>query len=117
MWNKSSSPFLICYHSPRDIIKSYEFNVELITQTSTSMHGSKEGHMAYIYKRTGPSKPEGMQPCDPAFTGAWEKVQGSMELLREDVNAKVEEKMSSGPSTRASRRSKKYATFLTRSDS
>lgn len=105
MWNSSSSAYLICYHSPKDIIKSYEFNVELVTQTSTSMHGSKEGHMAYIYKRV-PSKPESLQGCDPAFAGAWDRVQSGLEPLREDVTAKVQARMSSGPSTRASRRRK-----------
>jgi hypothetical protein len=105
MWNRSSSPYLICYHGPRDIIKNYEFEVELVTQTSTSMHGSKEGHMAYIYQRV-PLKPLELelQPCDPLFASAWEKVQGGLDTLRGEVTAKVEEKMSSGPSTRSSRR-------------
>ena len=52
MWNRSTSQYLICYHGPKDIIHSYEFDVELVTQTPTSMHGSKEGHMGYIYRRT-----------------------------------------------------------------
>jgi hypothetical protein len=103
MWNCSSSPYLICYHGPRDIIKEYEFDVELVTQTTTSMHGSKEGHMAYIYQRV-PLKSVESQPCDPLFSSAWEKVQGGLETLRSEVTAKVEEKMSSGSTTRSSRR-------------
>jgi hypothetical protein len=103
MWNCSSSPYLICYHGPRDIIKEYEFDVELVTQTTTSMHGSKEGHMAYIYQRV-PLKPVESQPCDPLFSSAWEKVQGGLDTLRNEVTAKVEERMSSGSTTRSSRR-------------
>jgi hypothetical protein len=67
------------------------------------MHGSKEGHTAYIYQRV-PLKSVESQPCDPLFASAWEKVQGGLESLRSEVNAKVEERMSSGPSTRSSRR-------------
>jgi len=35
---------LICYHSPKDIIVSYDFDVELVAQEMTAMHGSKEPH-------------------------------------------------------------------------
>jgi hypothetical protein len=55
-WNSSSTPtrYLICYHGPKHVIDQYEFDVDLIAQTQTlSMHGSKEGHTAYIYRRTG----------------------------------------------------------------
>ena len=51
MWNRSQSTYLICYHSPKDIIHSYEFDVELVTQKMTTMHGSEEQHMGYIYRR------------------------------------------------------------------
>jgi len=51
MWNSSQSPYLICYHSPKDIIHSYDFDVELVDQEMTAMHGSKERHMGYIYRR------------------------------------------------------------------
>ncbi len=37
------------------MIDRYGFNVELIVQTSTSMHGSSEGHTGYIYRRVEPS--------------------------------------------------------------
>uniref|UniRef100_A0A7S1FSM1 DOT1 domain-containing protein n=1 Tax=Corethron hystrix TaxID=216773 RepID=A0A7S1FSM1_9STRA len=53
-FNSSDSPWLICYHPPRHIIKKYAFNVELVVQMTTSMHGSSEGHMAYIYRRCQP---------------------------------------------------------------
>lgn len=51
MFNKSNSPFLICYHGPKLMIDRYGFNVELIVQASTSMHGSSECHSGYIYRR------------------------------------------------------------------
>jgi len=52
MFNKSQSPFLICYHGPKLMIDRYGFDVELIVQASTSMHGSSENHSCYIYRRS-----------------------------------------------------------------
>jgi Histone methylation protein DOT1 len=42
IWNRSASPYLICFHAPKDIVESYGFDVELLAQTQTSMHGSNE---------------------------------------------------------------------------
>jgi len=107
MWNRSSSSlYLICYHGPKDIIQAYEFDVELVVQIPTSMHGSKEGHMGYIYKRTAsPEAPTNAPPpCDPFFASAWTSVQNGLESLREEVDATVRGHMQSGTSTRARRR-------------
>jgi hypothetical protein len=104
MWNRSHSPYLICYHGPRDIIENYEFNLELVTQTPTSMHGSKEGHMGYIYRR--PDHAESLNACDPFFGRAWERVKKGMDSLREEVDAELHDCMSAGPSTRTRRRVK-----------
>jgi len=111
MWNRSASLYLICYHSPRDIIHNYEFEVELLAQMPTSMHGSKEGHMGYIYKRAAtvrdsknaPTTVVADPPCDPYFAKAWKSVQSGLESLQEEVNATVAENMKSGASTRSSR--------------
>ena len=51
------SQFLICTDGKS--IDYYDFNVELIAQVSTSMHGSKENHMGYIYRRTKPLSQNG----------------------------------------------------------
>merc|ERR1712194_78661 len=76
MWNRSDSgscEYLICYSGPKDIIGYYEFDVELIVQTPTSMHGSKESHMGYIYRRTTAKKHKKKTTlnrnvaCDPLF--------------------------------------------------
>lgn len=107
MWNRSSSKYLICYHAPKDIIDSYEFNVELVVQTQTSMHGSKEGHMGYIYRRTAGEAVGAnneIVACDPYYAPALEKVKSGFESIKEDVDSKVEEKMRSGTSTRSRRR-------------
>ncbi len=53
-FNRSRCPYLICYHGPKLIAERYGFNVELLTQIHTSMHGSSEGHTAYFYKRGKP---------------------------------------------------------------
>jgi hypothetical protein len=104
MWNRSSTPFLICYHGPKDIIHSYEFMVELIAQASTSMHGSKEGHTGYLYQRK-PKTSASKDACDPLFAEAWKKVQSGLATLKGEVDATLNEKMASGTSTRSSHRS------------
>lgn len=104
IWNRSSSSYLICYHGPKDIIYAYEFDVELVVQTPTSMHGSKEGHMGYIYKRTAAPTTTAPPLCDPYYASAWKSVQNGLESLREAVDATVRDHMQSGTSTRARRR-------------
>ncbi len=93
MWNRSEAPYLICYHGPKDIIHSYEFDVELIAQTQTSMHGSKEGHMGYIYKRIPIVTKMNPNACDPLFASSWELVKGGLPLLYRDVVKQVQEMM------------------------
>jgi hypothetical protein len=103
MWNKSHSEYLICYHGPRAIIADYEFDVELLAQTQTSMHGSKEGHMGYLYKRKTPVVSTG-EECDALFADSWNLVKSGFEPLRQAVTAEMDENMGVGPRTRSSRR-------------
>lgn len=104
MWNKSHSEYLICYHAPRSIIEKYEFDVELLAQTQTSMHGSKEGHMGYLYKRKTPKASTGRE-CDALFANSWDLVRSGLEPLRQAVTAEMDENMGAGrPRTRSSRR-------------
>ncbi len=97
MWNRSTCPYLICYHGPKYIIQKYNFNVELLIQTSTSMHGSKEGHMGYIYRRQNSDAPNSTQPllCDPYFAPSINIVNGGLDQIRQHVNSKVKERMES----------------------
>jgi len=112
MFNRSSSPYLICYHGPRLMVERYGFDIELIIQLSTSMHGSSEGHMGYIYRRvqrrrrsTGkgsrklicPTGGAGLPsdvPCDPLFAEPWRETRQSLdehaELVRERVTSSFE---------------------------
>jgi hypothetical protein len=113
MWNKSQSEYLICYHSPRSIIGTYAFDVELMAQTQTSMHGSKEGHTGYIYKRSSSSKTTKRRnptACDALFRESWKLVQRGLQPLHQDVTKQVDETMGTGRSTRSRRQ-----TQLTRS--
>ena len=103
VWNRSSSPFMICYHSPKDIIDTYEFDVELVTQKQTSMHGSKEGHMGYIYKRKS-GRSFNRAACDPLFKLAFGKVEKTVAELNDEVGAEIGQLQGTGPATRASRR-------------
>eukprot|EP00541_Cyclophora_tenuis_P018629 CAMPEP_0116573614 /NCGR_PEP_ID=MMETSP0397-20121206/18890_1 /TAXON_ID=216820 /ORGANISM="Cyclophora tenuis, Strain ECT3854" /LENGTH=142 /DNA_ID=CAMNT_0004102195 /DNA_START=28 /DNA_END=452 /DNA_ORIENTATION=- len=74
IFNNSQSPYLICFHSPRTVVDEYEFDVELITQTSTSMHGSSEGHTGYLYRRSITKRSTRENPCDPIFQDALDGV-------------------------------------------
>lgn len=110
MWNRSQSPYLICYHSPKDIIQNYEFEAELITQLPTSMHGSKEGHTGYIYKRTKSkgkkNRPSALTQTDPLFAEGIDYIGLGLRGLNEWVTTTLEKKMTLGPSSRT-RTSKK----------
>lgn len=101
MWNQSQAPYLICYHSPKDIIHCYEFNVELIAQTQTSMHGSKEGHMGYIYKRKYLVRNVDQSACDPLFSSSWGLVKSGLPSLHREVTKQVQEMMERGRKTRS----------------
>lgn len=104
MFNRSSAPYLICYHSPSDIIDKYGFNVKLVVQAPTSMHGSSEGHMGYIYERVGGVKSEASTSapnCDPLFKDAWEAVKGGLNVLDETVASRMQESCHNGRLTRS----------------
>ena len=108
MFNKSQSEYLICYHAPHLIQDRYGFNVELIVQSTTSMHGSSENHMGYIYRRSTatPKKnkttitvkhddiPRGI-PCDPLFVKAWESTRNSASELFDEVHLDLKTNLSS----------------------
>ena len=126
MWNRSQSEYLICYHPPRKIIDLFEFDVELLAQTQTSMHGSKEGHTGYIYRRTRSSNgsfrsekrnhsrnsstcdddndDDGVL-CDPLYVDAWKLVKSGFGPLHRQVTSQIDEEMGAGPQNRT--RSKK----------
>ena len=92
-FNRSQARFLICFHDPPTMIEDYGFNIELIVQVSTRMHGPPgEQHMCYIYHHTGiqPINASKRLPCDPLFLGAWMKSQEGLESLRKDADGKVQ---------------------------
>jgi hypothetical protein len=115
IWNRSSSTarYMICFHGPKHIIDCYEFNVELLVQTPTSMHGSKEGHTGYIYRRkvvtetsegrAQSSAAAATEPCDPFFASTWELVNGGFDRLKMDVQEQLKKIMATGVSTRSRR--------------
>lgn len=102
MFNASQSPFLICFHSPRVIIETYEFEVELITQTCTSMHGSSEGHSGYLYRRIGAvaSSRSGRVPCDAVYRDAYDLVKSGIDQLGKAVSQQVDHELGGGRVTR-----------------
>lgn len=130
MFNESHSPYLICYHGPKLMIERYGFNVELIIQSTTSMHGSSENHMGYIYKRVGLKDDdkddddfyrkitssrvkgrvmlEGGIPCDPLFVDAWKSTRRDIKPFFEDVKSEVVSNLSSQRSRRRRKPVTKY---------
>jgi len=102
MWNRSESMYLICYSAPRNIIDTYEFDVELVTQAPTSMHASGEGHMGYIYRRTGLlAGTRASDRCDPYFRGALDSVEGGLSRLTDVITNKMEDAFDGGRATRS----------------
>lgn len=103
-WNRSKSPYMICFHGPRSIIDTYEFEVELLAQTPTSMHGSKEVHQGYIYQRKDLRKLDAEAyianaPCDNVFQESYEQVKTGLDTLRQGIDEKVQETWSARRST------------------
>ena len=111
MFNKSASPYLICFHSPKIIVERYEFDVELLVQTPTSMHGSSEGHMGYLYKRSSTAmqkkKDAAECSCDALYQSAHSLVvqndnnDNKLENLYKTVAASVDAEINGGRVTRA----------------
>jgi len=114
MWNKSdtgSCKYLICYAGPKDIIDCYEFDVELLVQMPTSMHGSKESHMGYIYCRTNTNRGSKAKKissnrsvaCDPLFRPSYNLVKCGLKELDREVDRQVKEVMGGSQRTTRSR--------------
>jgi hypothetical protein len=123
-WNNSKPDvcrYLICYHGPKDIIENYGFEVDLIAQTTTSMHGSKETHTGYIYHRrtsdgggsgrgttsASPKRHGTMSgiACDPLFKSSFKLVQEGLQPLQREVHRQMQDFMGgSGRITRSRRR-------------
>jgi hypothetical protein len=95
-WNRSQSPYMICFHGPKTIINEYEFEVELLAQTPTSMHASGEGHTGYIYQRKGLTKEVAQAyvqnaPCDQIFEQSKSQIESGLGPLRASVDQAVAE--------------------------
>lgn len=115
MFNNSQSEYLICYHGPKLMKERYGFNVELIIQTPTSMHGSAEGHMGYIYRRDEDVKQNNAKACktkthgvacDPLFADAWKMCREGLDPLLKYTSDEVEKQwgVNNKRVTRASRK-------------
>ena len=110
MWNRSDSSachYLICYAGPKHIIEDYTFAVELVAQTTTSMHGSSESHMGYVYRRTpirnnknkkkkGSRATTRIVSCDPLFKPSYDLVKSGLTDLKNTVDRQMEKEMGGG---------------------
>lgn len=82
------------------MIDTYEFDVELLIQTPTSMHGSSEVHSGYIYKRRSrkASKCKSKtfdKACDPLFANAWKICRSGLDGVLKHVTEQVDEHIGS----------------------
>jgi hypothetical protein len=100
MFNASRSKYLICFHPPKAIIERYSFEVELMAQTSTSMHGSSEGHSGYIYKRRNATPSAVDVVCDDVYLDAFELVKCGLAALCDTVVERVDKELYGGRATR-----------------
>lgn len=98
------------------MVERYGFNVELIIQAPTSMHGSSEGHMGYIYRRLGRKQKigKGRQsvdgvPCDPLFKDAWLSTKKSVSSVYKEVEKVVNESLNSQRPSRQRRAPSRFA--------
>ena len=102
MWNKSLSKYLICYLNLLKITCYYNFDVDLITQTSTTMHGSSKGHMCYFYscgKRLDLLHPN--PECDPMYADAQNLINRGLMPLKNAVDKKLKTVLNSGRPSRS----------------
>lgn len=110
---------MICYHNPKVMISDYEFDLELLAQIPTSMHGSKEGHTGYIYQRRGLTKKDVQayvedSRCDPVFQESFDLVKAGLDPLSRAVDKKVEKNWASKRSMTRSE-AKKSGVILSKS--
>ena len=86
VFNRSCSSYLICYHPPAIMIVRYKFDIILLCQQNTTMHGSGENHTGYIYARA--IKTENPSPdilCDPMFIDSWNIVRNGIHTIDDFV--------------------------------
>jgi len=84
IWNNSNPNtclYFICY-SPEKDLEEYDFDVELVAETGTTMHGSKEHHKVYLYKRSKPPA----DWCDPLFQSSYDLVKRGLKPLKSFVD-------------------------------
>jgi len=127
-FNRSTSPWLICYHGPRQIIEKHGFNVELVVKMPTSMHGSSEVHSGYIYRRVESKKIRGRKGkcnssdksvvpledgrgtvCDVLFKDVCARIRGSFTEMKTSVDREVLEHLDA---PRARRTRKKNPIYM-----
>ena len=92
--NSRRAKHFISYKRPDDIIHVYGFQVKLITQFQTSMHGSGEGHTCYIFRRIGACGVGAEEechgfPCDRIFRNALETCMGGYDVTKHYVDNEV----------------------------
>jgi hypothetical protein len=89
-------------------------DVELVSQMSTTMFGSKESHTGYIYKRVEKSSASCVSShlvdsqCDPKFVHAINTIGKGTSELKKEIQKKINNAFDS-PSTRSGGRGKRSA--------
>ena len=58
------------------ILEKYDFAVEIVAKTQTTMHGSNEHHKFFLYCC------KHAEPCDPLFQSFYNLVKGGLQSLK-----------------------------------
>ena len=76
---------------PRRIEQDYNFEVKLKHKIPTTMHGSSEGHTAYIYKACRPDHTDSLEaPCDTLFAEGIALLRGPPSNLFADARKRLD---------------------------
>lgn len=119
--NSVHAECLVSYRPPRRVIKEYGYAVTFVDQVLCSMHGSGEGHTAYIYMRankapkvptlpnqrvlsipgrTSLNEPDNEVYCDETFYEASRLAVGPVAELKEYVSGVVNKHLDGARSQR-----------------
>ena len=107
LFNASTVQYIVSYRNPNTIIEKCGFLVTLYKEITVSIHGSGDGHTAYVYIRSevdqlgGP--PVNLQDIDPLFQPGYETVKAGAVVVRERVNTRCDKWLNSGRTPRSGR--------------
>jgi hypothetical protein len=86
-WNQSTSSHLVSFMKPDIMIDLHGYNMVCIHKMITKMHGSRQGHTVYFYKREGQVAVSGSAP-DPLLQEATDEIERGTDYQLEKMHEK-----------------------------